>query len=364
MKRIALILAAVIASSNMVAAKEVVPAPVTVEEAPVQIVEKEVIVYRDKEEGFRPNGSITLETRFYGEAEELNYKNDDVANNYTELNLSGEVQMTENQSFAFEIKDFSDWNHSSEETEDKKPTQKGEDGNEIKLDYFYDHGQLGDSKVGFVSRIEYEKISDENQRIEYWAGFNFADYLFDNQYVKTTNFTVGPKYEYEWYSNNDHYANKVGITLESMTELPLNFSFELNVYAQQQFLGYDEEFDQGNSPKDKNFTIDVEAYLYNTTNLYTSSDEKFMLDFVFEGGYDQYNWSQHKAFGTEVDASQNSSYSLYAYPGIQGTYQVTPAFSVYAIAGAEYRNWAIESGDSASHWRWQPTVTLGMSTAF
>ncbi len=68
-----------------------------------------------------------------------------------------------------------------------------------------------------------------------------------------------------------------------------------------------------------------------------------MLDFVFEGGYDQYNWSQYKLYGHENEDSQKSAYSLYAYPGIQGTYQVTPAFSVYAIAGAEYRNWAIES---------------------
>ena len=40
--------------------------------------------------------------------------------------------MTENQSFAFEVKSFSNWNHSSDD-----PKQKGEDGNEIKLDYFY-----------------------------------------------------------------------------------------------------------------------------------------------------------------------------------------------------------------------------------
>ena len=49
--------------------------------------------------------------------------------------------MTENQSFAFEVKSFSNWNHSSDD-----PKQKGEDGNEIKLDYFYNHGTIGDLK--------------------------------------------------------------------------------------------------------------------------------------------------------------------------------------------------------------------------
>ena len=189
--------------------------------------------------------------------------------------------------------------------------------------------------------------------------------MFNNDYIKTTDFTIGPKYEYEWAdSNDDEYANKIGINLESMTELPLNFAFELNIFAQQNFLGKKYGFDSGRKEKDKDFTVDVEAYLYNVTNLYTNSSENFMLDFVFEGGYDQYNWSQYKLYGHENEDSQKSAYSLYAYPGIQGTYQVTPAFSVYAIAGAEYRNWAIESEKSASHWRWQPTVTVGMTTVF
>ncbi|MCF2674903.1 hypothetical protein I6E43_16110, partial [Fusobacterium varium] len=50
MRKLALLLGSllVVASAS---AKEVVPAPVVVEEAPVQVIEKEVIVYRDKEVG-------------------------------------------------------------------------------------------------------------------------------------------------------------------------------------------------------------------------------------------------------------------------------------------------------------------------
>ena len=50
MRKLALLLGSllVVASAS---AKEVVPAPVVVEEAPVQVIEKEVIVYRDKEDG-------------------------------------------------------------------------------------------------------------------------------------------------------------------------------------------------------------------------------------------------------------------------------------------------------------------------
>ena len=68
MRKLALLLGSllVVASAS---AKEVVPAPVVVEEAPVQVIEKEVIVYRDKEEGFRPNGFVDLQYRYYGKTE-------------------------------------------------------------------------------------------------------------------------------------------------------------------------------------------------------------------------------------------------------------------------------------------------------
>ena len=62
MRKLALLLGSLVVVASA-SAKEVVPAPVVVEEAPVQIVEKEVIVYRDKEEGFRPNGNVGLEFR-------------------------------------------------------------------------------------------------------------------------------------------------------------------------------------------------------------------------------------------------------------------------------------------------------------
>ena len=57
-------------------------------------------------------------------------------------------------------------------------------------------------------------------------------------------------------------------------------------------------------------------------------------------------------------------YSLYALPTIQVNYQATPSFKVYAAAGAEYRDWAVNSGSSATNWRWQPTVFAGFKTTF
>ena len=71
----------------------------------------------------------------------------------------------------------------------------GNDDTQVRLRYFYDHGNLGDSKVNYTSRIHYED-QDGSQKLEYSARFNFAEYMFNNDFVKTTDFTIAPLYKY------------------------------------------------------------------------------------------------------------------------------------------------------------------------
>ncbi|WP_278540095.1 major outer membrane protein FomA, partial [Fusobacterium varium] len=352
--------------------------------------EKEVIVYRDKEVGFRPNGYVDLQYRWYGETEgqeESFDTREDVTegngnwngnNNYSRIQLQGKINMTEKQSLEYRIR-----NYNSTSTHDN-----GKDGTDTRLRYFYNHGNLGDSKVNFTSRVHYRDREDVAgaQEVEYQARFNFAEYMFNNDFIKTTNFVVAPKYKYVWNKNNDNYDNRIGFDIASFHELPYGFSFELNVYADQHFYGKDQFFDGTNKIDDKNFTISVEAYLYNTQNLYTSADGKVSVDFNFEGGYDTYEWSANRKYGTPhrdggryedkyaindpVGArlkgvgTEKESYSLYALPTLQVNYQATPSVKVYAAAGAEYRDWAVDSKSSATNWRWQPTVFAGFKTTF
>ena len=400
MRKLALLLGSLVVVASA-SAKEVVPAPVVVEEAPVQIVEKEVIVYRDKEEGFRPNGYVDLQYRWYGDTEGQDdafssatdkakgngHWNAD--NNYSRLQLQGKINMTEKQALEYRVRNYNnlsgdDAKHTSNDTE-------------TRLRYSYNHGNLGDSKVNLTSRLEYKDVIDpaNQQHVEYQARFNFAEYMFNSDFVKTTDFTVAPKYRYVWGSgNNDNYDNQIGADLYTMHELPWGFSFEFNVYATQHFYGQDQFFDGTDKMEDKNFTVDVEAYIYNTTNLYTNGNVS--VDFNFEGGYDAYSWSQEKKFGAphrggrydkeygaindkvvvnadkngvETEAgkgvgTENAKYSVYALPTIQLNYQATPNVLLYAAAGAEYRNWAVTSENSASNWRWQPTVFAGFKTTF
>ncbi|CAK7022179.1 major outer membrane protein FomA [Fusobacterium varium] len=369
MKKSLLLVGAFLTVAAMAQAKEVVPAPVVVEEAPVQVVEKEVIVYRDKEEGFRPNGYVNLHYKYYGDAEELNYKNDGKNNNYGRVELKGKINMTENQALEYRIRDYNSWN-STGNTEDK-----GIDGTEARFRYFYNHGNLGDSKVNLTSRIHYQDNGhdDDSQELQYQARFNFADYMFNNDFVKTTDFVVAPKYGYTWAANNDDYDNQIGVDLYTMHEFPLGFSFEFNVYATQHFYGKDKETG-ANSKTDDNFGVDVEAYLYNTTNLY--SNGKLNVDFYFEGGFDPYSWNSENVlkreyrtnnFDKESDpvkvSYEDSKYRLYAWPQIITSYNVTDSFKTYVSLGAEYTNGYKYESD-AQDWRWQPVAVVGFTTTF
>ena len=340
MRKLALLLGSLVVVASA-SAKEVVPAPVVVEEAPVQIIEKEVIVYRDKEEGFRPNGNVDLQYRVYGTTEnkekgEASWAGDD---NYSRLQLSGKVQMTENQKLEYRVRN---WN--SIEASDDESVK--DDSKEVRLRYFYNHGNLEDSKVNYTSRIQYRDKASEAQDLEYMARFNFAEYMFNTDFVKTTDFTVAPRYAYAWNSNSSDYENQLGLDLYTYHELPLGFSFEFNVYTTQAFAEKGED----------HFDVAVEAYIYNTTNLYT--DGNLSLDFNFEGGYDPYSWSKTKHESTAKE------YTLYMTPSFQVNYQVTPNLTTYVAAGATYQNWTKTEQSSASDWRWQPTAWAGFNVAF
>ena len=100
--------------------------------------------------------------------------------------------------------------------------------------------------------------------------------------------------------------------------------------------------------------------------------EMYQQTSTLQGGYDAYSWSQEKKFGTKKWDAENkgaagtddTKYSLYALPTVQLNYQATPNVKLYAAAGAEYRDWAVANGNSATNWRWQPTVFAGFKTTF
>ena len=361
MKRLALLLGSLLVVTAAASAKEVVPAPVVVEEAPVQIVEKEVIVYRDKEEGFRPNGFVSLEYRYFGNTEDNKYSTDVASrnawndnNNYSRLQLEGKIQMTEKQAFEYRVRNF---NSLSELSNSGNSTE----ANNTRLRYYYDHGSRMTSFVEYNNEVS-------SQSLEYQLKFDLADYMFNNDFVKTTTFVVGPRYIYSWNNGNDsRYTNTLGVYLDWINQLPWGFSTEVevdglhyNMYGDgsRVYDGKDSKND-----KDDDITLSIAAKIMHTANLYTNG--AYSVDWLFEGGYDTYNWANRDKVDTlNTPHSVNESYELYAQPSVMLSYQATDFVNVYAQAGAEYRNWTVQSESDAQDWRWQPFAAVGFRTTF
>ena len=375
MRKLALLLGSLVVVASA-SAKEVVPAPVVVEEAPVQIVEKEVIVYRDKEEGFRPSGNVGLEVRYFDRTE--GQKNDEWSgadgDKYGRLQVGGAVQLTENQKFEFRTRDYNSLD-ASHEVADK--------GTDVRLRYSYNHGNLGDSKVNFTSWAEYRKKTSGAQHIDYQARFDFAEYLFNNDFVKTSTAIVAPRYKYAWSSNDDGYTNTLGLYVDIINQYPWGFGSEIEIDgANYNFYGEDQvtyKFDKTkNDSWNDDFTLSVKAIITQDTNLYSA--DKLSIDWHSEGGFDTYNWSDkdNVPYGLETVEFVNEnkdevtghqkfediSYQAYFSSDVTASYQATEFVNVFALAGAEYRNWAVDNASSATNWRWQPYVAAGFNVAF
>ncbi|BBA50310.1 membrane protein [Fusobacterium varium] len=354
MRKLALLLGSllVVASAS---AKEVVPAPVVVEEAPVQVIEKEVIVYRDKEEGFRPNGFVDLQYRVYGETEgqdKVGGDNWNKNNNYGRLQLEGKINMTENQSFNYRLRTYDSLN--SDQSWDKN--------DQLRLRYNMNHGNLGDSNINFTSRVQY--IKDGSHALRYEARFDFADYMFNNNFIKTTEMVVAPYYEYTWNrdgvdASGDNYDNELGLYANFVNELPYGFGLQVELDTLG-FHNYGDKLhgvDDGKKKSDTNTDVAVNVYLTYGANLY--SNEKISVDFFAESGYDSYTWSDKVA-----ENKDHAGYNLKTDPQVTLTYSATPSFKVYATVGAEYRNWVNTSESGASNWRWQPFGIVGFRSTF
>lgn len=370
MKRLALLLGSLLVVSAAASAKEVVPAPVVVEEAPVQIVEKEVIVYRDKEEGFRPNGSLHLDYKYYGETEGQDFTTDTYSdawnggNNYSRMELSGVMNMTEKQRLEYRVRDYENLQGDS--------AKQTDNGTDTRLRYYYNHGDLASTKIGLESRVEYYNHYDSQyQDLVYQARFDFGGYLFDNDYIKTDYFKVVPKVGYSWGdSNSDDYYTSYGVDFETKHILPYGFDIELNVYNTFNDYGVTHGFDangdlqlaDGNpftkndlkDTYDDSFTTKVELYLHYNKVLYTN--EKWTVALGTEWGYDPYT--------VEDNTTDKRAYYLKADQWITTTYAITDTYSVFGTVGAEYGNFAVKSESSATNWRWQPYVTVGFDVAF
>lgn len=394
MKKLALVLGSLLVVGTAASAKEVVPAPVVVPEKVVEVVEKPVIVYRDREveQGWRPNGSVDVQYRWYGETEGMTAKQDTDGDwarsrsNAGRLQTTTNINFTENQNLNIRTRNYQSLRGISKgpgswglDDKDNEKWNATAGSDELRIRHHYNFGTIGDSKVNATSRLEYKQAGNNGAKeAAASVAFDFANYFFSNDYFKVDTFAVRPIYVYKWNGHdNDAVTNQYGLNLETEYSLPFGFTAEFNIksgYARKASGHY---FYTKDGKHRNNYYADVEAYLYNTTNLYKNG--AFAVDFIFEGGFDPYTFNQRKMINVAQadskggtikageltgDTAQRREYTLYAEPAIKFSYKPTDFVTAYAAAGATYSNWAVTAANNAKNWRWQPTAWAGVKVSF
>ena len=161
MKKLALVLGSLLVVGSVASAKEVMPAPTPAPEKVVEYVEKPVIVYRDREvtPAWRPNGSVDVQYRWYGNVENRTPKKEDSASpwlgdnvNAGRLQTETKVNFTKNQSLEVRTRNY----HTLMSEKDSQA-----DKDQLRLRHFYKFGKLGSSKIDATSRLEYKQAGND-----------------------------------------------------------------------------------------------------------------------------------------------------------------------------------------------------------
>lgn len=380
-------------------AKEIVVAPVAVEEVvteqPVveEIVAEPVAEVVTVPKTFKPSGWMNLEYRAYGKTEgEGDSVNSHTGesdswnpgwNNYSRLETTFGVHMTENFSLEGRIRDYNNIEGNSGVVKGNdgrysgKRNASGTDRTETRLRFYYRHTDY------FTSRFEYKNLLSDAQLLEYRAQFT----VFHDENGLLSNLVLAPKVNgLIPKDNGGDYDTGLGMDIEYAGNLPLGFTWDGTIYLEQRFYGNDIQTDaigkytnKGQTyatglkgKKDKEFVASWELYLYNTLNIYKT--DRTLLDLYFEGGYDPYMLGQYDRYTKDdydqlqgaykISEDHSKSYSLYAQFALQGQYKITESFALNGGIGAEYRNWGDIDQATAKNWRWQPFAYVGMKTTF
>ena len=378
MKKLALVLGSLLVVGSVASAKEVMPAPTPAPEKVIEYVEKPVIVYRDREvtPAWRPNGSVDVQYKWYGETENKTKKEDtdgdwaNGKNNVGRLQTTTKVNFTEKQSLKIHTRSNYGLKRANNELADSK---------RLELTHTYKFGNLGSTKID--ARLETKfKHSGSKKFVEVKPVFDFSEYFFKNDYVKATALELAPFYRYVWGADkeaSDKYENIYGLYANAEFDLPWGMTFQAE-FDDGIFAYGRENRNSGNVGEDLSAEYgNVELTLTKEFQLYKSAKNDLRLH--LEGVYEtSYSWSKNDTlslgYGTirgNGKGERLGEYTAKFDPAIVYNFKATDYVTLFTRVGAEYKNRSksADSGSStnrhgAKHWRWQPYARVGFKATF
>ena len=384
MKKLALVLGSLLVVGSVASAKEVMPAPMPAPEKVVEYVEKPVIVYRDREvtPAWRPNGSVEVELRNWGEVEGHKGKDTywDGKDYWTQLRTTTKINFTEKQSLKI---------HTRNKYGLKRANNELAEAERLELVHTYKFGNLGSTKIDTRLETKFRHESEESGQfgkygekfVEIKPVFDFSEYFFKNDYVKATALELAPFYRYVWgapIEASDRYENIYGLYANAEFDLPWGMTFQAE-FDDGIFAYGRENRNSGNVGEDLTAKYgNVELTLTKEFQLYKSAKNDLRLH--LEGVYEtSYSWSKKdvasvEGFGTvraNGKRERLGGYSAKFDPAIVYNFKATDYVTLFTRVGAEYKNRSksADSGSStnrhgAKHWRWQPYARVGFKATF
>ena len=374
MKKLALVLGSLLVVGSVASAKEVMPAPMPAPEKVVEYVEKPVIVYRDREvtPAWRPNGSVEVELRNWGEVEghKAEDKYWDGEDYWTQLRTTTKINFTEKQSLKI---------HTRNNYGLKRANNELAEAERLELTHTYKFGNLGSSKID--TRLETKfKHSGSKKFVEVKPVFDFSEYFFKNDYVKATALELAPFYRYVWGADkeaSDKYENIYGLYANAEFDLPWGMTFQAEfddgIFAYRRINRTDRNIGQDLTAKYGN----VELTLIKEFQLYKSAKNDLRLH--LEGVYEtSYSWSKNDTlslgYGTirgNGKGERLGEYTAKFDPAIVYNFKATDYVTLFTRVGAEYKNrsqaadsYSTSNRHGAKHWRWQPYARVGFKATF
>ena len=374
MKKLALVLGSLLVVGSVASAKEVMPAPMPAPEKVVEYVEKPVIVYRDREvtPAWRPNGSVEVELRNWGEVEGHKAEDEywDGEDYWTQLRTTTKINFTEKQSLKI---------HTRNKYGLKRANNELAEAERLELTHTYKFGNLGSSKID--TRLETKfRHSGSKKFVEVKPVFDFSEYFFKNDYVKATALELAPFYRYVWGADkeaSDKYENIYGLYVNAEFDLPWGMTFQAEfddgIFAYRRINRTDRNIGQDLTAKYGN----VELTLTKEFQLYKSAKNDLRLH--LEGVYEtSYSWSKNDTlslgYGTirgNGKGERLGEYTAKFDPAIVYNFKATDYVTLFTRVGAEYKNrsqaadsYSTSNRHGAKHWRWQPYARVGFKATF